>query len=100
MLVFISDLHFVDGSAEEQNFSYRALEYFFDDLAAIATKPSNNIKEIKLVLLGDIFDLLRTENWFGYPADERPWGTNEQAIEVHAQTLFDAITGHKPKMRA
>ncbi|MFA4903754.1 MAG: metallophosphoesterase [Desulfobaccales bacterium] len=94
MLVFISDLHFVDGSAGEHNIPYRALEYFFDDLAAIANKPSNDIKEITLVLLGDIFDLLRTENWFDYPVDERPWGANEPAIEVHAQTLFDAIVNH------
>jgi UDP-2,3-diacylglucosamine pyrophosphatase LpxH len=91
MLVFISDLHFVDGSAGEHNLSTRAFEYFFDDLVAIATKPSNDVKEIKIVLLGDIFDLLRTENWFGYPVDERPWGTNDHAIEVHALTLFDLI---------
>ena len=94
MLVFISDLHFVDGSAGEHNLSPRAFDYFFDDLTAIANKPSNDIKEIKLVLLGDIFDLLRTEGWFGYPVDERPWGTNEHAIEVHALTLFDSITDH------
>ena len=77
MLIFISDLHFVDGSAGEHNLSHRAFEYFFEDVAAIAAKPSNDIKEIKIVLLGDIFDLFRTENWFGYPADERPWGINE-----------------------
>jgi UDP-2,3-diacylglucosamine pyrophosphatase LpxH len=94
MLVFISDLHFVDGSAGEHNLSHRAFEYFFEDVAAIAAKPSNNIKEIKLVLLGDIFDLLRTERWFDYPVDERPWGDKEPAIEVHALTLFDAITDH------
>jgi UDP-2,3-diacylglucosamine pyrophosphatase LpxH len=94
MLVFISDLHFVDGSAGEHNLSPRAFEYFFDDLVAIAKKPSNEIKEIKIVLLGDIFDLLRTTNWFGYPVNERPWGTNEPAIEVHALTLFDAIADH------
>jgi UDP-2,3-diacylglucosamine pyrophosphatase LpxH len=94
MLVFISDIHFVDGSAGEHNLSTRAFEYFFDDLTAIANKPSNDIKEIRLVLLGDIFDLIRTENWFGYPVDERPWGTNEHAIEVHARTLFDSITDH------
>jgi UDP-2,3-diacylglucosamine pyrophosphatase LpxH len=91
MLVFISDLHFVDGSAGAHNLFSRAFDYFFDDLVAIATKPSNDVKEIKIVLLGDIFDLLRTENWFGYPVDERPWGTNDQAIEVHALTLFDLI---------
>src|SRR4030042_1060900 len=94
MLVFISDLHFVDGSAGEHNLSHRAFEYFFEDVAAIAAKPSNNIKEIKIVLLGDIFDLLRTESWFDYPVDERPWGDKESAIEVHACTLFDAITNH------
>jgi UDP-2,3-diacylglucosamine pyrophosphatase LpxH len=94
MLVFISDLHFVDGTAGEHNLSSRAFEYFFDDLAAIANKPSNKIKEIKLVFLGDTFDLLRTEKWFDYPVDERPWGTKEQAIEDHAQTLFNAILNH------
>jgi UDP-2,3-diacylglucosamine pyrophosphatase LpxH len=94
MLVFISDLHFVDGSAGEHNLSHRAFEYFFEDLVAIAKKPSNEIKEIKIVLLGDIFDLLRTTNWFGYPVNERPWGTDERAIEVHALTLFDAIAEH------
>jgi UDP-2,3-diacylglucosamine pyrophosphatase LpxH len=99
MLVFISDLHFVDGSAGEHNLSHRAFDYFFEDVAAIAAKPSNDIKEIKIVLLGDIFDLLRTENWFGYPADERPWGTDEPAIEVHALTLFDAITDHPENHR-
>ncbi|MEJ2672214.1 MAG: metallophosphoesterase [Deltaproteobacteria bacterium] len=96
MLVFISDLHFVDGSAEEHNLS-RALEYFFEDLVSIAQKPSNNIQEIKIVLLGDIFDMLRTEHWFGYPADERPWGLNEHAVEVHAQMLFDAIVDYNEK---
>jgi UDP-2,3-diacylglucosamine pyrophosphatase LpxH len=94
MLVFISDLHFVDGSAGEHNLSHRAFEYFFEDVAAIAAKPSNDIKEIKIVLLGDIFDLLRTESWFAYPVEERPWGDKESAIEVHALTLFDAITDH------
>ena len=94
MLVFISDLHFVDGSAGEHNLSHRAFEYFFEDVAAIAAKSSNKIKELKIVLLGDIFDLLRTTNWFSYPVAERPWGTDEHAIEVHALTLFDAITDH------
>lgn len=94
MLVFISDLHFVDGSAGEHNLSHRAFEYFFEDVEGIAKKTTNKIKEIKIVLLGDIFDLLRTEAWFDYPVDERPWGTNEPAIEVHARTLFDAITDH------
>jgi UDP-2,3-diacylglucosamine pyrophosphatase LpxH len=94
MLVIISDLHFVDGSAGEHNLSHRAFEYFFEDVAAIVAKPSNNIEEIKIVLLGDTFDLLRTEGWFDYPVEERPWGDKDAAIEVHALTLLDAITDH------
>ncbi|OGP75135.1 MAG: hypothetical protein A2Y80_08485 [Deltaproteobacteria bacterium RBG_13_58_19] len=94
MLVFISDLHFVDGTAGEHNIPSRAFEYFFDDLVAIAHKPTNKIKEIKIVLLGDIFDLLRTENWFDYPVEERPWGHKEDAIEIHALTIFDGIVDH------
>jgi UDP-2,3-diacylglucosamine pyrophosphatase LpxH len=100
MLVFISDLHFVDGTAGEHNLSSRAFEYFFDDLAAIAKKTTNEIKEIKLVFLGDIFDLLRTEKWFDFPVDERPWGTKEQAIEAHAQDIFDAIRNHAENNRS
>jgi UDP-2,3-diacylglucosamine pyrophosphatase LpxH len=100
MLVFISDLHFVDGTAGEHNLSSRAFEYFFDDLAAIANKASNNIKEIKLIFLGDIFDLLRTEKWFNSPVDERPWGTKEQLIETHALDIFDAIKNHPENNRS
>jgi UDP-2,3-diacylglucosamine pyrophosphatase LpxH len=100
MLVFISDLHFVDGTAGEHNLSSRAFEYFFDDLAAIANKASNKIKDIKLVFLGDIFDLLRTEKWFDYPVDERPWGTKEQDIETHAQAIFSAIKNHAENARS
>lgn len=94
MLIFISDLHLVDGSAGEHHTPLRAFEYFFEDVIGIATKPSNQgkIKEIKLVLLGDIFDLLRTEHWFeGIKEDERPWGHQEDAIEAHALDILEKI---------
>jgi UDP-2,3-diacylglucosamine pyrophosphatase LpxH len=94
MLIFISDLHFVDGTAGEHNPPTKAFEYFFDDLVAIAGKESNTIKEIKIVLLGDVFDLLRTEKWFSYAENERPWGNDEAAIEQNALDIFDAIMFH------
>ncbi len=99
MLVFNSDLHFVDGSAGEHNPSPKAFEYFFDDLVAIAGKESNQIKEIKIVLLGDIFDLLRTEKWFPFDVNERPWGYDEIKIEEHAQEILKGILayGENPK---
>ena len=62
MLVFISDLHFVDGSAGTHNIKPKAFDYFFEDLNEIIADPTNNaIKEVKIVFLGDIFDLLRTD---------------------------------------
>jgi UDP-2,3-diacylglucosamine pyrophosphatase LpxH len=94
MLVFISDLHFVDGTAGEHNLSPQAFEYFFEDLVSIAGKPSNKIKEIKIVLLGDIFDLLRTERWFPFDENQRPWGNDEGEIEKHAQEILNDLLTH------
>jgi UDP-2,3-diacylglucosamine pyrophosphatase LpxH len=94
MLVFISDLHFVDGSAGEHNAPTDAFEIFLEDIAGTADwliKDGREITEIKLVFLGDIFDLLRTEMWFDYPASERPWGNNKKRIEANANTIFDAM---------
>lgn len=100
MLIFISDLHFVDGSAGEHNIPYRAFDYFFEDLVAIAkqVKRKGKIEEIKMVLLGDIFDLLRTEEWFEpITEDQRPWGSKEQQEKIggHALAILNKVVGHK-----
>lgn len=98
MLVFVSDLHLVDGTAGEHNTPYRAFEYFFEDVRNIANKASTKgkIKEIKLVLLGDIFDLLRTENWFEpVPEEERPWGNKAKETEGHALRILKQIAEHQ-----
>jgi len=94
MLIFISDLHFVDGTAGEHNVPTDAFKIFFEDIAGTADwliKDGRVINEIKLVFLGDTFDLLRTELWFDYPENERPWGNDEEKIETNANTIFDAI---------
>jgi UDP-2,3-diacylglucosamine pyrophosphatase LpxH len=94
MLIFISDLHFVDGTAGEHNVPTDAFNIFLEDIAGTAAwlkEDGRVIDEIKLVFLGDIFDLIRTEMWFEYPENERPWGNNEQKIETNANIIFDAI---------
>ncbi|MGD9033714.1 MAG: hypothetical protein PVH02_13675, partial [Desulfobacteraceae bacterium] len=94
MLVFVSDLHFVDGTAGEHNVPKAAFEIFLEDISWAANRlleDGRNVEEIKIVFLGDIFDLLRTEKWFPFPETERPWGTNEKKIEAHAKTILDAI---------
>ena len=94
MLIFISDLHFVDGTAGEHNVPTDAFKIFFEDIAGTADwliRDGRVIDEIKLVFLGDIFDLIRTDLWFDFPENERPWGNDEEKIETNANTIFDAI---------
>ena len=75
MLVIISDLHFSDGTAGEHNLPARAFtEVFLSKIASLAN--DNECKEIKLLLLGDIIDLIRSEQWFKIDPSERPWGSN------------------------
>jgi UDP-2,3-diacylglucosamine pyrophosphatase LpxH len=75
MLVVISDLHFVDGTAGEQDVPWQAFEnVFLSDIAELA--EHNNAKEIKLLLLGDVIDLLRTRKWLETDTEDRPWGKN------------------------
>jgi len=89
MLVFISDLHFVDETAGKHNVPANAFKMVFRNLASHAERAKS--KEVKLVLLGDIFDLLRTERWFGVPLDERPWGDKKAKMEKKTTEIFDEI---------
>lgn len=76
MLIVISDLHFVDETAGKHNLQYGAFEdVFLSDVAAFV-KDKKDIKEVKILLLGDIVDLLRSEQWFAIAESDRPWGKN------------------------
>lgn len=90
MLVFISDLHFVDETAGEHNIPTRAFVGVFEDLKKYGGNPT----EVKIVFLGDIFDLNRTTYWLKIPEAQRPWGdieNNRALIETHANAIFDEI---------
>lgn len=73
MLVVISDIHFVDGTAGEHNLPCSAFEsVFLADIAALAKEKQ--AQEVKILLLGDIIDLLRSAKWFDVSMEDRPWG--------------------------
>jgi UDP-2,3-diacylglucosamine pyrophosphatase LpxH len=99
MLVALSDLHFVDGSAGEHNLNPEAFRRVFaaDILGLVESK---GIREVDLLLLGDTFDLVRTEAWFGVPSDERPWGGDPEACLGHAAAILDAILEHRDPSKA
>lgn len=95
MLIIVSDLHFRDGTAGEHNVSPRAFEGFLETLAAAARATC--AREVTILFLGDIFDLLRTELWFDVPEPERPWGLPvgaTDALERHASWILDTILEH------
>jgi len=96
MLIFISDLHFVDESAGKHNISTRAFEGAFEDLKKYSANPS----EVKIVFLGDVFDINRTTYWLGVDESERPWGDLENKtgkIEIHANKIMDEILSKNMK---
>jgi UDP-2,3-diacylglucosamine pyrophosphatase LpxH len=87
MVVFISDLHLTDDTACANQLPARA---FRGTLADIATHAANAYAQhIALVLLGDIFDLIWTDQWFDYPMEQRPWGS--QSPEAGASKILEAV---------
>lgn len=75
MLIVISDIHFTDGTVGEHNLRYSEVEsVFLLDVATLA--KVNKAKEVKILLLGDIVDVLRSTQWFDLDPADRPWGAN------------------------
>lgn len=75
MLVVISDLHFVDETAGEHNLPGDAFRnVFLPNVVALARE--RQATEIVLLFLGDIPDLVRTQQWFAEAVEDRPWGAN------------------------
>src|ERR1700712_2243971 len=81
MLVIVSDFHFSDGTAVPANWNVnsRAIELLLREIYRQAVRKE--VKELYLVLLGDMFDTLRSELWLEATLADRPWG-DPRAIEV------------------
>ncbi len=107
MLAIISDLHLSDGSTT-RTFDGEAFDVVAERVESAAR--SRGARELGLVLLGDIFDLVRTDYWLdaGIPPDERPWGgvldpvtgMNRNAAECQRQyeaVLERALAANAPR---
>ena len=82
MLVILSDLHLCDHTAMERNATPEDLRAVIEEIYALARtelKNPDEPRQLDIVLLGDVFDLLRTERWLvnrdgtEVPLSERPW---------------------------
>lgn len=93
MLVVISDLHLGDRSATV-NIPPRAFALFLDHVLDLAEHAG--AKEVTLLFLGDIFDLLRTEYWFYPPPGARSLGDPAHVPAPGAGDPFPFPLAHRP----
>ncbi|MEP7176190.1 MAG: hypothetical protein ABI860_06525 [Gemmatimonadales bacterium] len=73
MLAIVSDLHLTDQSTAN-NVNAEAFELLGSDILEVAGR--RGARDIHLVLLGDILDLVRSDYWHrtSIPMGQRPWG--------------------------
>ncbi len=77
MLLAISDLHLTDETVSDVGVRGSALKTVLQDLASAAETHNRHggvpIDRLDILLVGDVFDLLRTSYWDDVPEDECPW---------------------------
>lgn len=86
MKIFLSDLHLGDGK-ERDDFQYHRE---FDELVM---SLSEEFPKIEMVLLGDIFDLIRTKKY--YELEEEPF-TEDKLIAVKRIVMAEILENHAP----
>jgi len=86
MLIVVSDFHLMDGTAGAHHVEPGVFRSTMHDLAAHAREAQAT--EITLLLLGDVYDLIRTERWLDHPLKHRPWGSNPST-----EVLYDIFEG-------
>ncbi|MEI7636203.1 MAG: hypothetical protein WCJ37_02780 [Syntrophus sp. (in: bacteria)] len=97
MLVFLSDVHLTDGSSGE-TIKATAFRIFAENLRKLADSVSP-LEEIRLVLLGDIFDIIRSAVWVDDTVSVRPWDPAGPVQEdVVAKILQGIITNNRESL--
>ena len=92
MLVIFSDIHFSDGTLDPFNVPAYAFRIVVDHLKAILERPVSRVKDIEIVLLGDVFDLLRSEKWTSAsPSDSMPWSPLEKPLETRVDSILEGV---------
>ncbi len=101
MLVFISDIHLTDETVFPSYLAPLVVEkIFYESLEAILERRLD-VKELHLILLGDFFDLIRTQAWWTIQEGnwiERnvtPWHGDRSKLEVETLKVLDSILAVK-----
>lgn len=95
MLIFVSDMHLTDQTLAP-SVPLDALSRLTEEVKQVAKKAQT----VELILLGDIFDVLRSSRWlvkvsgktFLYtPVSIRPWSAIDTPIERVVSTILEGI---------
>ncbi len=97
MLVFISDIHLTDGTSGEtiNAGAFKKFTQYLEDLILTA-----KAKNVKVVLLGDIFDVIRSEHWLQSNMI-RPWSKphekdgKDHSLKDYTEKIVDKICKNK-----
>jgi UDP-2,3-diacylglucosamine pyrophosphatase LpxH len=94
MQVFISDMHLTDGSSG-LTITPGALRVFAENLKTLvrSVKSKTDVTELKIVLLGDIFDVIRSADWLG--TSIRPWSPKGVKQEAVVKGIVTNIVSNK-----
>ncbi len=104
MIVIASDLHLTDGSSGETIHAgaFAAFRERLRDMAYDASWRADGkyrpLKELHIVLLGDILDVIRSSKWLDDPV--RPWSTMNDAFSAKVGQIAGAIVGQNDKTMA
>lgn len=94
MLTIISDTHLTDGTSG-QTINHKAFDIFHHQIIGLCEK--RRVSTFELMLLGDIFDLIRSEKWTA--TDVRPWHDKSPAQEaVVTDILTNVLDKNKPAL--
>jgi UDP-2,3-diacylglucosamine pyrophosphatase LpxH len=93
MQVFISDVHLTDGTSGE-TIKAGAFKLFRDHLRRLVLSIKKEdgklaVQELKIVLLGDIFDVIRSTKWLGVKV--RPWSPIGPKQKAVVQNIVNGI---------
>lgn len=101
MLVIISDLHLTDGTSGTtiDSNAFSIFRYRLRDLAYAASWRKGGkylpIEDLNVVLLGDIFDLIRSTKWL--EGAVRPWDNpNDAAFTSRIEEINKGIIARNP----
>ncbi|MHC4915089.1 MAG: hypothetical protein ACYTGB_06320 [Planctomycetota bacterium] len=95
MLVLLSDIHFTDASLSAgDNIPARAFAYLAEDIKGIIENEDVeghrrlDVKDVEIVLLGDVFDVIRSTRW---DALLLPWSTPGDKLEDRTDKILKGV---------